>query len=134
MKEKELDQLIQQAIEQETELPEGLSQRLEQFVDKLPESSHKEVPLPIRKHPVLWVRYARIAAAIVVAVLFYYLPEDKETTPKDTFSDPQEAALYAQQRLTEISLTLNQGISQMKEAREEMKQINQIVNNQLNSK
>ena len=40
MKEKELDQLIQQAIEQETELPDGLSQRLEQFVDKLPESSH----------------------------------------------------------------------------------------------
>ena len=119
MKEKELDQLIQQAIEQETELPE---------------SSHKEVPLSKRKRPVLWVRYARIAAAIVVAVLFYYLPEDKETTPKDTFSDPQEAALYAQQRLTEISLTLNQGISQMKEAREEMKQINQIVNNQLNSK
>ena len=134
MKEKELDQLIQQAIEQETELPEGLSQRLEQFVDKLPESSHMEVSLPIRKRPVLWVRYARIVAAIVVAVLFYYLPEDKETTPKDTFSDPQEAALYAQQRLTEISLTLNQGISQMKEAREEMKQINQIVNNQLNSK
>ena len=134
MKEKELDQLIQQAIEQETELPEGLSQRLEQFVDKLPESSHTEVSLPIRKRPVLWVRYARIVAAIVVAVLFYYLPEDKETTPKDTFSDPQEAALYAQQRLTEISLTLNQGISQMKEAREEMKQINQIVNNQLNSK
>lgn len=134
MKEKELDQLIQQAIEQETELPEGFSQRLEQFVDKLPESSHKEVPLSKRKRPVLWVRYVRIAAAIVVAVLFYYLPEDKETTPKDTFSDPQEAALYAQQRLTEISLTLNQGISQMKEAREEMKQINQIVNNQLNSK
>ena len=134
MKEKELDQLIQQAIEQETELPEGLSQRLEQFVDKLPESSHKEVPLSKRKRPALWVLYARIAAAIVVAVLFYYLPEDKETTPKDTFSDPQEAALYAQQRLTEISLTLNQGISQMKEAREEMKQINQIVNNQLNSK
>ena len=134
MKEKELDQLIQQAIEQETELPEGLSQRLEQFVDKLPESPHTEVPLPIRKRPALWVRYARIAAAIVVAVLFYYLPEDNETTPKDTFSDPQEAALYAQQRLTEISLTLNQGISQMKEAREEMKQINQIVNNQLNSK
>ena len=80
MKEKELDQLIQQAIEQETELPEGLSQRLEQFVDKLPESSHTEVSLPIRKRPVLWVRYARIAAAIVVAVLFYYLPEDKETT------------------------------------------------------
>ena len=93
MKEKELDQLIQQAIEQETELPEGLSQRLEQFVDKLPESSHKEVPLSKRKRPALWVRYARIAAAIVVAVLFYYLPEDKETTPKDTFSDPQEAAL-----------------------------------------
>ena len=132
MKEKELDQLIQQAIEQETELPEGLSQRLEQFVDKLPESSHAEVRLS--KRPVLWVRYTRIAAAILVAVLFYYLPDGKEKKPKDTFSNPQEAALYAQQRLTEISLTLNQGISQMKEAREEMQQINQIVNNQLNSK
>lgn len=134
MKEKELDQLIQQAIEQETELPEGLSQRLEQFVDKLPESSHAEVRLSRRKRPVLWVRYTRIAAAILVAVLFYYLPDGKEKKTKDTFSDPQEAALYAQQKLTEVSLTLNKGIGQMKEVRRDMQQINQIVNNQLNSK
>ncbi|MGM9760042.1 MAG: hypothetical protein ACI30I_08020 [Parabacteroides sp.] len=128
MNEQEIDKLIQQAVDKEMELPEGLSDRLERYVDHLPQET-KQVKLP-RKPSTRLVRWMRIAAAVVVSVIFYYIPIG-EKEPVDTFSDPQEAALYAQQQLIWVSQTLNKGLQQMEAVQQDIQAVNQIVHKQL---
>ena len=50
----------------------------------------------------------------------------------DTFTDPEEAAVVAQNALAFMSRNLNKGLGQVNEASQEITKINKIVNKHLN--
>ena len=130
MNEQEIDQLIKQALQAEAELPTGLKERLEKQIDALAEAEHPHIRWP-HARPFRWA-IGGIAAALIGA-LFWVQLERKTTftTPADTFSDPKEAALVAEQALVMLSQNLNKGLAQAQSSTEEMRQINQIINKHL---
>ena len=130
MNEQEIDQLIKQALQTEAELPKGLKERLEKQIDALAEAERPHIRWP-HARPFRWA-IGGIAAALIGA-LFWVQLERKTTspTPADTFSDPKEAALVAEQALVMLSQNLNKGLAQAQSSTEEMRQINQIINKHL---
>ena len=130
MNEQEIDQLIKQALQSEAELPKGLEERLEKQIDALAEAERPHIRWP-HARPFRWA-IGGIAAALIGA-LFWVQLERKTTftTPADTFSDPKEAALVAEQALVMLSQNLNKGLAQAQSSTEEMRQINQIINKHL---
>lgn len=130
MNEQEIDQLIKQALKAEAELPTGLKERLEKQIDALAEAERPHIRWP-HARPFRWA-IGGIAAALIGA-LFWVQLERKTTftTPADTFSDPKEAALVAEQALVMLSQNLNKGLAQAQSCTEEMRQINRIINKHL---
>ena len=130
MNEQEIDQLIKQALQTEAELPKGLKERLEKQIDALAEAERPHIRWP-HARPFRWA-IGGIAAALIGA-LFWVQLERKTTftTPADTFSDPKEAALVAEQALVMLSQNLNKGLAQAQSSTEEMRQINRIINKHL---
>ena len=120
MDDKRIDELINKALQEDLALPEGLSERLERRIDFL---AQEEVS----------PRVSGIAAAILGA-LFLIFTETNRPAPimADTFTDPEEAAVVAQNALAFMSRNLNKGLGQVNEAGQEITKINKIVNKHLN--
>lgn len=111
-------------------LPEGLSERLEKRLNE--HIAKKNRRFTLRGN---FYKIAGVAAAILLClgITFYQNSSysDKVNVTADTFEDPYEAAKVAEQALTFLSLNLNKGVDQMKDAEKEMQQVNEILNNQL---
>ena len=123
------DELINKALQEDLALPEGLSERLERRIDFL---AQEEVsPRVSRRRSFYWI--SGIAAAILGA-LFLIFTETNHPAPvmADTFTDPKEAAVVAQNALAFMSRNLNKGLGQVNEAGQENTKINKIVNKHLN--
>ncbi len=119
MNDRQIDELIEAALRQEQQLPEGLSARLEQFVDTLaaqrkPKSKSRRLG---------WLTGAAAAAAVGVAVL---IPRPQPPLA-DTFTDPAEAAAAVEQALALLSTRYNEGLDRVARAAAEMEQANEIV-------
>ena len=123
MDDKKIDELINKALQEDLALPEGLSERLERQIDFL---AQEEIsPRVSRRRSFYWI--SGIAAAILGA-LFLIFTETNRPAPvmADTFTDPEEAAVVAQNALAFMSRNLNKGLGQVNEASQE------IVNKHLN--
>ena len=138
MDEKKIDELVNKALREDLSLPEGLSERLERQIDRWAvEEQEGSKDLPISKPLLLRKRslyaFSGIAAAVLAAVLLLF-NETERTAPElaDTFSDPKEAAIVAQNALAFMSTNLNKGLGQMNEAQQEIAKINKVVNKHLN--
>lgn len=132
MNDKEFDKLIQKALNNTNELPEGLSDRLEQQIDRwAAEESNIRRNSPERKRVFYWI--GGIAASFLLAMFLFFQVENKPEYPvmADTFSDPKEAALVAQNTLMFLSAQLNKGLNQVSETGKEVDKINEIVIKQL---
>ena len=107
MDDKKIDELINKALQEDLALPEGLSERLERQIDFL---------------------------AAILGALFLIFTETNRPAPvmADTFTDPEEAAVVAQNALAFMSRNLNKGLGQVNEASQEITKINKIVNKHLN--
>lgn len=125
MDDKKIDELINKALQEDLSLPDGLSERLEQRIDSLARK-----PIPRRKLSRYWI--SGIAAAIAGAV-FLISTEINRTGPTlaDTYSDPEEAAMVAQNALAFMSRNLNKGLGQVNNAGEEITKVNKILNKHL---
>lgn len=133
MNDKRIDELIDQALRDEKELPEGLSQRLEQYVDSLIEDDKAGKTVRLKRRSLYWL--SGVAAAVLLGVVLFFQTENMQIpqpTTADTFTNPQEAALAAQEALAFLSTQLNKGIDQVSDAKEEVDKVNQIVNKQFN--
>jgi len=133
MNDKHIDDLINKALREEGELPEGLSDRLEQHINKLAEKEEKTSKAWLmRKRSIYW--FSGVAAALILCIALFFQTENIQDGPTtaDTFNDPQEAAIVAQEALAFLSIHLNKGLDQVSEANEEMNKVNKIVNKQLN--
>lgn len=128
MNDKDFDKLIQEALRSEQELPEGLSERLEHNIDQLA-ADERTLKISIRKRrSIYW--FGSIAASLIVGVAIFFQVESRYTEPKDTFSDPREAAVAAQNALALLSTKLNKGLDQISAAGEEVHKVNAIVDKQ----
>lgn len=131
MNDKEVDKLIREALRSEQELPDGLSDRLEQYIDQLAEEEKKKQKPPLMKRrSMYWL--SGVAASFLLGVIFFFQAEKAQPTIKDTYSDPYEAAIAAQDALAFLSTQLNKGLDQVSEAKEEVDKVNDIVVKQLN--
>lgn len=132
MKDKEIDKWIDQALREERELPEGLSERLENYIDRLTKEEEEKQPVFTKRKRFLFT-ISSIAAAILLGVAIFFQTENRQTKPTmvDTFSDPKEAALVAQEALILLSGNFNKGLAQIAEAKQEVEKVNEIINNQL---
>lgn len=132
MNDKEIDDLIDKALREEQELPEGLSDRLEQYIDQLETEEKGKQKSLFRKR--FLITFSSIAAALLLGVVIFFQTEktNLQPTTADTFNDPYEAAEAAQKALAFLSLQFNKGVDQAVEAQQEIEKVNEIVNKQLN--
>lgn len=131
MNEKQLDEWIKKALEQEMTLPEGLSDRLEQRIDSWASEQPAKRTASLRRRLFgLSSAAAILLLAIGISLFTGVLP--RKTVLADTYTDPKEAARVAQETLLFMSENLNKGIEQAKEAENEINNINEILNKHLN--
>ena len=124
MNEQKIDELIDKALREEAQLPEGLGARLERHIDGLAASDRAEARrIPMRRR---WLARFSVAASIWTGIYF----SGKENAPKDTFSDPQEAALVASQALAFMSENLNKGLDNMQQAQKKVAEVNNVLDKQ----
>ena len=107
-------------------LPEGLSQRLEKSIDK-----------HISGSPSLKTMFIRIlsAAAVIllcISLFFFTRKQDDFQIIADTYSNPEEAAVAAEQALMLVSSKLNQGLSPLEKVKESVNITNQLLNHNFN--
>lgn len=129
MDDKQIDELINKALCEELELPEGLSERLELQIDTWAGRRRRSLRY--------WLGGA-VAAVLLLCVGIFTLEEEegsgREQPLADTYTDPHEAALAAQDALAFLSSNLNKGISQMQDVRQEIDKVNRILNKQFNDR
>ena len=139
MNEKKIEELINKALREESSLPDGLSERLEQKIDLLAKkemqadrTNNADKRFSFKRRLSYWV--GGIAATMLGAVLFVFSETNRpETALTDTYTDPQEAAIVAQKALAMMSANLNKGLIKVNKTSEEIYKVNKIVNKQLNN-
>lgn len=133
MNDKQIDELINKALREDGELTEGLSGRLEQYIDNLAAKEKKQKSPLMRKHFIYL--FGGVAAAMLIGFVLFLQTDNfyNKPTTADTFSDPQEAAIAANKALAFMSTQLNNGLDQVSDAEQEINKVNKIVNKQLNN-
>ncbi|MBP7486915.1 MAG: hypothetical protein KA789_05725 [Parabacteroides sp.] len=133
MNDKQIDELINKALREDGELPEGLSGRLEQYIDNLAAKEQKQKS-PLMRRQFIYL-FGGVAAAILIGFVLFLQTDNfyRKPTTADTFSDPREAAIAANKALAFMSTQLNNGLDQVSDAEQEINKVNKIVNKQLNN-
>ena len=113
------------------QIPTGVSERLEEALDTLNANDATSRKYHITHKLYYWISSA--AAIVLLCIgLFFVTREASPPQMADTFSDPKEAALVAEQTLAFISLHLNNGLNKAAVAEHELKKASQLINKHLN--
>ena len=113
----------------EIPLPEGMTERLETAIDKhIAETSEQKVKKISFNR--IYVAISSAAAVVLLCVGLFFATEKPFQTHyiADTFSDPEEAALAAEQALLFVSSKLNQGLSPLEKITESVDKTNKLLN------
>jgi len=115
--------------ESQIKVPQEISERLEKSIMQM---ETVEKPQPRKRALFYWISSA---AAVAVLCIGFYFTNREPFTPKmvDTFSNPEEAALVAEQTLTFMSLHLNNGLNKVSDVGMEFEKVNQLINKHLNN-
>jgi len=126
---KDEQQLFRLLHDTQIQVPADVSKKLEELIMQF-DSPSKSIPLR-RK----WYYWISSAAAVALLCIGLFFAIRKPAPPKmaDTFSDPREAALVAQQTLAYMSAKLNKGINKVADANQEFEKVNQLLNKHLNN-
>lgn len=128
MKEKEIDELIQKALTDESKLPKGLEQRIEQHINDL-EATEKQKLFRVRA-TIMWAVGIAASLMLIISIGFYGIEREKEPQIiADTYSTPEEAALVAEKTLAFVAEKLNQGLAQAADAEAKIQKVNHIMEN-----
>lgn len=111
-------------------LPKGFSERLENSIDNYIEKTTSSKNKPVSKTRKLFIGISSAAAVIVLcAGLFFNTTKDPQPQMiADTFSNPEEAAIAAEQALVLVSNKLNQGLQPLEKVKESMDKTNELLN------
>jgi len=134
-KERFTDRDIFNALHDTTDipLPEGITSRLESAIDKHIEdaSMQKSKIISINR---LYIAISSAAAVVLLCIGLFFVSEKKPFQSNyiaDTYSDPKEAALAAEQALLFVSGKLNQGLSPLEKVTENVDKTNKLLNETL---
>lgn len=121
---KEEQQLFRLLHDIQIQVPADVSERLEASILQIDASQKSH---PRRRTLYYW---AGSAAAIVLLCTGLFFATQKPAPPKmaDTFSNPKDAALVAEQTLAFMSAYLNRGINKVAGAEQEFEKVNQLLN------
>ena len=112
----------------EIELPEGFSLRLENLIDDLGQKEKSKKKITLHR------RLTGIAASLALLVsigLYTHSQHNNSTLFVDTFNNPEEAYIEAQQTLELMSLKMNQGFNQLEIVENDISKANNILINKL---
>ena len=133
MEDKRINQLIDKALSEEATLPEGLGARLESYIDSLPAGKvRRGKEISLRKR-VIYISCS--AAAVVLLALLVFRPGgvyDTRGGRADTFDDPREAAVAAEQAIAYMARQMNRGFRQVEIASREIEKTKEILTKYLN--
>ena len=120
-------QLFRLLHNSQIQVPAGVSERLEEFFMQI-EASQKS---PRRKQA--WYYWISSAAAVALLCIGLFFAVRQPSPPRmaDTFSNPEEAALVAEQTLAFMSVQLNKGLNMAAGAEQEFEKVNQLLNKHL---
>ena len=120
----------------EITLPDSFSERLENRIDKhisgtnIPKNliPHKKIPLP-SKVSRLFISVASSAACILLCIVIFFVSDSYRLQDRivDTYNDPKEAAIVAEQTLKFVSTKLNKGLSQLDKVKESVDKTNELL-------
>jgi len=125
---KDEQQLFRILHDSQIQVPADVSKKLEESImqfDAPPKS------MPLRRKWYYWISSA-VAVALLCIGLFFAIRKSAPPKMADTFSDPKEAALVAQQTLAYMSVQLNKGINKVADANHEFEKVNQLLYKHLN--
>ena len=118
-------------------LPEGISERLESAIENyISESSIPENEIPGKKIPLhsktkrLFIAVVSSAAAILLCIGIFFASENRKLPDMiaDTYTNPEEAAIAAEQALMLVSTKLNQGLSPLEMVKDNIDKTNELLN------
>jgi len=121
---KDEQQLFRLLHAEQIQIPNDVSERLEQSIMRL-DGSKK---ITTRKRMGLYWISSAAAIALLCIGLFFAIRKPVQPQLADTFSDPKQAALVAEQTLTFMSIQLNKGIDKATGADRELEKVNQLLN------
>lgn len=124
---KEEQQLFRLLHNAQIQVPAGVSERLEKSILQL-ETSAKS--LPRKRNLFYWIGSAAAVALLCIG-LFFIFRNPPQPRMADTFSDPKEAALVAEQTLAFMSTRLNDGLDKVADAGQQFEKVNQLLNKHL---
>jgi len=125
---KDEQQLFRLLHDSQIQVPETVSKRLEASILQM-DAPAKSVPF--RRKLYYWISSS--AALVLLCIgLFFAIRQPAYPQRVDTFSDPKEAALVAQQTLIYMSAQLNKGLDKVADADQKFEKVNQLLNKHLN--
>ena len=115
----------------EISLPKGFSERLENAVDKHIDKTYRENSR--RKTRKLFMNIGSAAAIALLCIGLFFVTDKPAPTQamNDTFTNPEEAAIVAEQVLMLVSSNLNKGLSSLEKAREGIDRTSELLNENL---
>ena len=132
MNDKNIDELINKALQEEQALPEGLSRRLEQQIDAWAVAEEKKTRSLTRRRSLYWLSGVAAVALLCIGIFRYDAPSHTPDRLADTYTNPEDAAVAAEKALLLMSQNLNKGLSQVNNAGQEIDKVNNILNKHLN--
>ena len=121
-------------------LPKGFAERLEKVIDKhIAETDntknevHDKKNIRHQKTRKLFISISSAAAVILLCIGLFFV-SDKNSRPHkiaDTYTNPDEAAIVAEQMLIFVSTKLNQGFSSLEKIKESVDKTNELLNKTL---
>ena len=105
-------------------LPEGLSKRLENVIDR-----HIKEKTGSKTRKLYLSLLSAAAVAILCIGLFFAVEKPSERDfIADTYTNPEEAAIAAEQALLLVSTKLNKGLTPLAKVKESVNKTNEILN------
>ena len=121
-------------------LPKGIAKRLEKAMNKhiakttnLENELHNKKTL-YQKTRKLYISISSAAAVILLCIGLFFVSDKNSQSHAiaDTYTNPEEAAIVAEQVLTLVSSKLNQGFSSLEKIKESVDKTNELLNKTLN--
>lgn len=124
MNDKDFDRLLGEALH--IAIPKGLGEKLEKQIDRCVEVNKKTSRRPLS----YWLISAAAVALLAIGI---FLPANRRAhIPADTFTDPAEATVAAEQAITFMSAQLNKGLNRVSIARQEFEKANKTIGKHFN--
>jgi hypothetical protein len=128
---KEERQLFRLLHDSQIQVPADVSKRLESLDCFTPFAVTEKKVQPRKRTLYYWISSAAAVALLCIG-LFFATREPVTPTMTDTFNNPKEAALAAEQTLAYMSTQLNKGLNKVADTEQKIEKANQIINKHLN--